>query len=229
MNYSPILIVSGEPNSVFLELFFKIFNNNKIKNPIILISSKKLLNLQMKKLGFKNKIRLLNIDKLKFYKLDNKVINLINVRYNPDKAFEKISSKSNTFIKNSFELAFRAIKNNNINKFINGPISKKSFLKNKFLGITEYISEKFLSENTCMLIFNKKLSVCPITTHLPLKLVAKNITKQVILKKVSLINNFYEKRFKFTPRIAILGLNPHCQSVHSYNEDEKIIKPSIKS
>ncbi|EDZ59759.1 pyridoxal phosphate biosynthetic protein PdxA [Candidatus Pelagibacter sp. HTCC7211] len=228
MNYSPILIVSGEPNSVFLELFFKIFNNNKIKNPIILISSKKLLNLQMKKLGFKNKIRLLNIDKLKFYKLDNKVINLINVRYNPDKAFEKISSKSNTFIKNSFELAFRAIKNNNINKFINGPISKKSFLKNKFLGITEYISEKFLSENTCMLIFNKKLSVCPITTHLPLKLVAKKITKQVILKKVSLINNFYEKRFKFKPRIAILGLNPHCESVHSYNEDEKIIKPSIK-
>ena len=228
MNYSPILIVSGEPNSVFLELFFKIFNNNKIKNPIILISSKKLLNLQMKKLGFKNKIRLLNIDKLKFYKLDNKVINLINVRYNPDKAFEKISSKSNTFIKNSFELAFRAIKNNNINKFINGPISKKSFLKNKFLGITEYIYEKFLSENTCMLIFNKKLSVCPITTHLPLKLVAKKITKQVILKKVSLINNFYEKRFKFKPRIAILGLNPHCESVHSYNEDEKIIKPSIK-
>ncbi len=228
MNYSPILIVSGEPNSVFLELFFKIFNNNKIKNPIILISSKKLLNLQMKKLGFKNKVRLLNIDKLKFYKLDNKVINLINVRYNPDKAFEKISSKSNTFIKNSFELAFRAIKNNNINKFINGPISKKSFLKNKFLGITEYISEKFLSENTCMLIFNKKLSVCPITTHLPLKLVAKKITKQVILKKVSLINNFYEKRFKFKPRIAILGLNPHCESVHSYNEDEKIIKPSIK-
>ena len=228
MNYSPILIVSGEPNSVFLELFFKIFNNNKIKNPIILISSKKLLNLQMKKLGFKNKIRLLNIDKLKFYKLDNKVINLINVRYNPDKAFEKISSKSNTFIKNSFELAFRAIKNNNINKFINGPISKKSFLKNKFLGITEYISEKFLSENTCMLIFNKKLSVCPITTHLPLKLVAKKITKQVILKKVSLINNFYEKSFKFKPRIAILGLNPHCESVHSYNEDEKIIKPSIK-
>jgi len=229
MNYSPILIVSGEPNSVFLELFFKIFNNNKIKNPIILISSKKLLNLQMKKLGFKNKVRLLNIDKLKFYKLDNKVINLINVRYNPDKAFEKISSKSNTFIKNSFELAFRAIKNNNINKFINGPISKKSFLKNKFLGITEYISEKFLSENTCMLIFNKKLSVCPITTHLPLKLVAKKITKQVILKKVSLINNFYEKRFKFKPRIAILGLNPHCESIHDYNEDEKIIKPSIKN
>jgi 4-hydroxythreonine-4-phosphate dehydrogenase len=228
MNSNPILIVSGEPNSVFLELFFKILKKNKIRSPIILISSKKLINLQMKKLSFKNKIRLLSVDKLRNYKLDNKTINLIDVKYNPEKAFEKISSKSNIFIKNSFELAFRVIKNNNISKFINGPISKKSFLKNKFLGITEYISEKFLIENTCMLIFNKKLSVCPITTHLPLKLVTKKITKQVILKKVSLINNFYEKRFKYKPRIAILGLNPHCESIHSYNEDEKIIKPSIK-
>jgi 4-hydroxythreonine-4-phosphate dehydrogenase len=228
MNSNPILIVSGEPNSVFLELFFKIFNNNKIKSPIILISSKKLLNLQMKKLGFKNKIRLINASKLKLYKLDNKTINLIDVKYNPDKAFEKISSKSNIFIKNSFELAFKIIKKYNIVKFINGPISKKYFLKKEFLGITEYISEKFLTKKTCMLIFNKKLSVCPITTHLPLKLVSKKITKKNIINKVTLIDNFYKKNLKFKPRIAILGLNPHCESIHAFNEDEKIIQPSIK-
>ena len=228
MNFNPILIVSGEPNSVFLELFFKVINNNKINSPIILVSSKKLLNLQMKKLGFKNKIRLINAAKLKFYKLDNKTINLIDVKYNPDKAFEKISSKSNIFIKNSFELAFKIIKKYNIVKFINGPISKKYFLKKEFLGITEYISEKFLTKKTCMLIFNKKLSVCPITTHLPLKLVSKKITKKNIINKVTLINNFYKKNLKFKPRIAILGLNPHCESIHKFNEDEKIIQPSIK-
>ena len=228
MNFNPILIVSGEPNSVFLEIFFKVISQSKIKKPIILISSKKLLMLQMKKLGFKNKIRLINASKLKFYKLNNKTINLIDVKYNPDKAFEKISSKSNVFIKNSFELAFNIIKKYNIVKFINGPISKKYFLKKEFLGITEYISEKFLIKKTCMLIFNKKLSVCPITTHLPLKLVSKKITKKDIINKVSLIDNFYKKNFKFKPSIAILGLNPHCESVHAYNEDEKIIKPSIK-
>ena len=137
MNFNPILLVSGEPNSVFLELFFKVINQNGIKNPLILISSKKLIVLQMKKLGFKKNIRLLNANKLKSYKLDNKTINLIDVKYNPKKAFEKISKKSNTFIKKSFELAFKIIKENNINKFINGPISKKYFLKKEFLGITE--------------------------------------------------------------------------------------------
>ena len=182
----------------------------------------------MQKLKFKKKIKLLQISKLKSYKLDNKTINLVDVKYNPGKAFEKISKKSNIFIKNSFELAFQIIKKDNVYKFINGPISKKEFLKNKFLGITEYISEKFKAKNTCMLIYNETLSVCPITTHLPLKLVSKKINKKIILKNVSLVNTFYEKKFNIKPRIAILGLNPHCESVHKYNEDEKIIKPTIK-
>ena len=228
MSYSPILIVSGEPNSVFLELFFKILNKHKIKSPLILISSKRLLELQMKKLGFKNEIKLLNPSKLELYKLDNKTINLINVKYNPHKAFEKISTKSNIFIKESFELAFQIIRKQKIHKFINGPISKKNFLKGKYLGITEYISKKFLSKKTCMLIYNKKLSVCPVTTHLPLKLIPKKINKKNISEKVSLIDIFYKKKFNIKPRIAILGLNPHCESILKYNEDEKIIGPLIK-
>ena len=228
MNYSPILIVSGEPNSIFLEIFFKVLKKNKISDPIILISSNKLLRLQMKKLRFKKKIKLLNPLILDKYKLNNKSINLINVEYKPNKAFEKISKKSKTFIENSFKLAFKIIKKYKIQKFINGPISKKNFLNKKFLGITEYISKKFKTENTCMLIYNKNLSVCPITTHLPLKLVTKQINKKIIYDKVSLISNFYKRRFGFKPKIAILGLNPHCESIHQYNEDEKIIKPSIK-
>ena len=79
-----------------------------------------------------------------------------------------------------------------------------------------------------MLIYNKDLAVCPITTHLPLKLVTKEIKGKLISDKVSLINNFYIKRFNMKPKIAILGLNPHCESVHKFNEDEKIIKPLIK-
>ena len=228
MNYSPILIVSSEPNSIFLEIFFKVLKKNKISDPIILISSNKLLRLQMKKLRFKKKIKLLNPLILDKYKLNNKSINLINVEYKPNKAFEKISKKSKTFIENSFKLAFKIIKKYKIQKFINGPISKKNFLNKKFLGITEYISKKFKTENTCMLIYNKNLSVCPITTHLPLKLVTKQINKKIIYDKVSLISNFYKRRFGFKPKIAILGLNPHCESIHQYNEDEKIIKPSIK-
>ena len=228
MNYSPILIVSGEPNSIFLEIYFKILRLNKIKSPLILISSERLLRLQMKKLRFKKKIRNLDISKLDQYKLNNSSINLINVKYNPKKAFEKISKNSNRFLKNSFEMAFKILKQGKIKKFINGPISKNKFLNKKFLGFTEFISESFSIKNTCMLIYNANLSVCPITTHLPIKLVSREINKKNISQKVILINNFYVKKFGLEPKIAILGLNPHCESIHRYNEDDKIIKPTIR-
>ena len=93
--------------------------------------------------------------------------------------------------------------------------------------MTEYISKKFKSNNTCMLIYNKSLSVSPLTTHLPLKLVPKKVNKKLIIKKVKIIDNFYKKINKIKPKIAILGLNPHCESVSKFNEDEKIIKPAI--
>ena len=228
MNYNPILIFSGEPNSIFLEIFFKTLKLKEIKSPIILISSKNLLKHQMKKLKFKKKIKLLEEDKLQKYNLNNKSINLIDVEFNTNKAFEKITKKSNLFIKNSFELAFKILKKGKIKKFINGPISKKKFLNNKYLGVTEYISEKFHKKKTCMLIYNKDLAVCPVTTHLPLKKVYKKINKKNISEKIFLINNFYKKKFNVKPKIAILGLNPHCESIDRFNEDDKIIKPTIQ-
>ena len=227
MNYNPILIVAGEPNSVFLEIYFKTITKLKIKSPLILIVSKRLLILQMMKLKFKKKINLLNHHELDFSKLDNRSINIINVDYNPQNAFEKISDKSNQYIENCFKVAIKILKKGYIQKFINGPISKKNYLGNKFLGITEYLAHHFKKKNA-MLIYNKQLSVCPITTHLPLKFVSKFITKKIIIDKIDLINKFYKKQFNYKPKIALLGLNPHCESIHKYNEDNEILKPTVK-
>ncbi len=110
MSYKPILIVAGEPNSIFLEIFFKVQKKLSIKSPIILIVSLKLLNMQMKKLEYKKKIRVLNKKEILSNNLDNKSINIINVNYNPKKAFENISSKSNKYIKECFDIAFEIIK-----------------------------------------------------------------------------------------------------------------------
>jgi len=229
MKNKPILLVAGEPNSIFLEIYFKVQRFEKIKSPLILIASHQLLKLQMEKLGYKKKIKILDVKNLINDQLDNKTINLINVNYqNNNKAFQKISSKSNIYINNCFKVAFKIIKDGITNKFINGPIAKKSFLKKNFLGVTEYISDKFQIKKNAMLIYNKNLSVSLVTTHLPLKHVAKQITKKTIVEKVFLINDFYIKNFKIKPKIAVLGLNPHCESIDKFSEEEKIIKPSIK-
>ena len=227
-NYKPIIIVAGEPNSIFLEIFFKALKK-KNKSPIILIASKKLLLLQMKKFNVRKKIKVINHKNLENYKLNNNLINLINVKYNPGKAFEKISNKSNKYIQNSFKISFDILKKGITDKFINGPISKKNFLKKDYLGITEYLAKKFNSTKSAMLIYNKKLSVCPITTHLPLKSVVKKINRKIITQKVNLIDSFFKKKLGFKPKIAVLGLNPHCESINKFNEDERIIKPVVKN
>ena len=226
MNFKPIIIVAGEPNSVFLEIFFKAIRNNT-KNPIVLVGSYKILKMQMRCLNFKKKIRLLDYKKIKEYFLDNKSINLVNVNYDQKKAFVKISNKSNSYINKSFEIALKIINSGFSSRLINGPISKKYFLKKKYLGVTEYISKKYKIKKPAMLIFNKNLSVCPITTHLPLKNVTKQINEKTIKEKIGLIDKFYKKIVGVKPKIGVLGLNPHCESIAKYNEDEKIIKPTI--
>ena len=95
MSYNPILIVAGEPNSIFLEIFFKTLKKTKIKRPLILIASSNLVRLQMKKLNFKKKIKILDNKNYLNLDINNKSINLINVNYKTNKAFENISSKSN--------------------------------------------------------------------------------------------------------------------------------------
>ena len=229
MVYKPIIIVGGEPNSIFFEIYFKSIRYKKFKSPIILIASNKLIKLQMEKLNIKKKIRLIDFLKLDKYHLDNSKINLINVNFSQNNAFDKISDKSNIYIKKSFDIAFKILKSKITDKFINGPISKKFFLKKKYLGITEYLAQKTNTKSFAMLIFNPSLSVCPLTTHLPLKKVSKEINTNLIKEKVKLINIFYKRHFKKNPKIALTGLNPHCESIDKINEDEKIIRPTIKS
>ncbi len=228
MKNSAIIIVCGEPKSVFLEIFFKALKYNSFRSPIILITSLKLLKNQMKKFKFKRSINLIDYNSFTEKDLNKKSINLINVKLKINFKSKKITNQSNLFIKNCFNIGLDLIKQKKFYKFINGPISKKNFLNKKFPGMTEYISDSFNVNNSAMLIYNKKLSVCPLTTHVPIKNVTKLITKKKIYEKINLIDQFYKKKLGKTPKIAILGLNPHCESIHKFNEDEKIIEPTIR-
>jgi len=227
MKINKVLIVLGEPQSTFSEILFKYFKSNqfsKNKKKIILIGSKTLMMKHMSKLKFNLKFNL--IKEIKDAKI--KKINILNLNYDGKKNFSKISSNSKKYISNSFKIALDLIKDNKNIALINGPISKKYFLNKKYLGVTEYIAKKTKSKNQIMLIYNEKLSVSPLTTHLPLRLVAKNITKEKIINNVIQIKKFYKTILNKKPKIAILGLNPHCETIDKISEEKKIIIPAIK-
>ena len=82
MKCKPILIVPGDPNSVFFEIFFKSIKKNNYKSRLILISSLDLVKKEIKRFNVKKKIKLLDQISLNNVRIDNKKINLINVENN---------------------------------------------------------------------------------------------------------------------------------------------------
>ena len=102
----PIAVIAGEPNSISSEIIFKSWKLRKkfIHQPLFIIGSIKLLNLQKKKLNYSIKIK--KIDKnFKINELNNTELPVFDVKYNQKKPFEKISSKSNKYIFECFNAA----------------------------------------------------------------------------------------------------------------------------
>ena len=111
----------------------------------------------------------------------------------------------------------------NVAGIVNCAIDKNLLIKEK-IGVTEYLANKCnLKDDTyAMLIWNKKLSVCPITTHINLKEVSRVITAAKIVKKIKTINDWY-KYFNRRPKFCVLGLNPHNAEFRGNSEEKNYI------
>jgi len=223
-----IIIILGEPNSISSEIFLKSLNYiKKTKLNFIIIGNYSLLEKQANYLDFKInvKFKLSEIDSL-----ENVKFNFINVDYKQSKPFNLKTNNSDIFVKKCFEHAVILLKKKLAIGLINLPINKSKFTKNKYKGITEYIADKTNNKNKeNMLLFNENFSVLPLTTHIPLKKVYKEISYKKIEKACKNINNFYLKTIKRKKfKIGILGLNPHNgENGYIGNEEKKIIIPAI--
>ena len=225
MKSKSVIIVCGDPKSIFNEILIKTLKNKifkSVKFPIVIIGSKKLFQKELKRL--KVKINLKNFDNQK--KLLKKNIYNIDIPFE----FKNLSLlKKNFYIKKSFEVALNLLKENDSSALINGPISKTTFLKGKYNGMTEFLAFKTRSSNEVMFLFNKELSVSPITTHIPINKVAQKIKKKTIISKINSINSFYKKFLGFKPRIAVTGLNPHCETFKGKDIEKTEILPAIRT
>ena len=79
-----------------------------------------------------------------------------------------------------------------------------------------------------MLIYNDKIAVSPLTTHIPIKNVAKYVKKNNIINNINKINDFFKKNLGKKPKFAVLGLNPHCETIDKISEEQREIIPAIK-
>lgn len=223
-----IIIVGGDPNSINSELIYKSWKklDKSLRNRIYIISNYSLLKAQFKKLNYK--IKLKKIKDIHKKNLENKLkIIDVNLRFkNPFKIPYKSSSN---FILNSLNFGHKLALKKEIAGLINCAINKNLLVKSK-IGVTEYLASKCKIKNNSevMLIKNDKLAVCPITTHINIREISRKIKKELIITKVKTIENWYKKKLKKKPKMAILGLNPHNAEMRKDSEEKKNIIPAIK-
>ena len=223
-----ILIIAGDPNSINSEIIYKSYKKLSfpLKKKIYLIGNYNLIKKQFNELNYKIKLKKVK----RFIKNNNntalKILD-VNLKFkNPFNVKKKLASN---YVIKSLNFAHNLALKNKILGLINCPIDK-SLLNKKNTGVTEYLARKCNIKNNSevMLIFNKKQSVAPITTHINVKNISKKINKLNIINKLKTIKNWYEIKMNFKPKIAVLGLNPHNAEMNKNSEEKKIIKPAIK-
>ena len=221
-------VISGDPNSINSEIIAKTWKKRKrLKNlNIFIIGNFALIKKQFSKMGYEIKIN--KINNLDVQNFENK-LNIYDVPLNFQNAFNVPYKNKKKYINDCFETALELIKKKKIFGLVNCAINKRDISsKGKTIGVTELLAKKNkVQGKEVMLIYNNSLSVCPITTHIRIKLVSKNLNKKKIINKTLTINNFFRKKLGFTPKIGVLGMNPHNDENKPGSEEKKIIFPAI--
>ena len=226
---SKILIICGDPNSINAEIIFKTWKKvSKLQRQrITLIGNFQLLSDQAKSLKIRVPIKKIdNIDK----KNDKKFLNIIDYPLRYKKCYNVQNKEASKYVIGCLNLANKICIEKKIKGFINCPIDKKLIKKKGIYGVTEFIAKKSKVKkfSEVMMLYNKKLSVVPITTHIKVANISKNIKKKNLIKKINTLNFYFKKIFRYKPKIAVLGLNPHNAEKEKDSEEVKQIIPAIK-
>lgn len=133
----------------------------------------------------------------------------------------------------ALERAVADLKEGTIDVLLTAPINKANIQSDtfRFAGHTEYLASACGDgAEPLMILFNDRIRVALVTTHLPLAKIAEAITEDAIVAKLQLFNQSLTADFAIVkPRIAVLSLNPHAGDGGLLGAEEKeIIAPAIE-
>ena len=133
----------------------------------------------------------------------------------------------------SLEVAIKDLREGNIDVLVTAPINKRAMVAEGFgyAGHTEYLQKEFGSPEIAMIMASDSLKIGVVTGHIPLRDVPKAISKEAILRKLRIMKQSLERDFGIdNPKIAVLGLNPHCGDGGLLGDEEQnIILPAVQA
>ena len=231
--HKPIIGIScGDLNGAGIEIIIKTFSDNRILEQCtpVIFASNKAINFYRKSIPEIN----FNYQSTRdFNRINAKQVNLFTcweeeISINPG----QLSEVAGKYAVLSLQTAVAALKQKQIDGLVTAPIHKKNIQSPEFsfTGHTPYLKSIFGVNDVVMMLCAGDFRVGLVTEHVPVNEIAKNISKEKILGKLSIMYQSLQKDFSVDrPRIAVLGLNPHAGDEGLIgNEEETIIKPAIK-
>lgn len=227
-------ITQGDGNGISYEVIIKALADERILEmctPVIYGSSK-IFGFYKKQL---HNIEQINTNVISSAKdVHQKRVNIVNCL--PENVFVEPGQPTPESAKSamtSLERAVADIKEGYIDVLVTAPINKRAMAGEGFgyTGHTEYLEKEFGVDEVAMIMVCDRLKVGVVTGHIPLKEVAVQLTSEKILRKLRLMKSSLQRDFGIdAPKIAVLGLNPHCGDGGLLgDEEQQIILPAIKA
>jgi len=229
----PVIGISvGDLNGIGTELIIKTFSDHRLLElctPLI-FASNKLINFYRKSTPEIN----FNYQSTKdFSRIAPKQINIFNC-WEEEIAIVpgQLTDIGGSYAVKSLTMAVEALRDKKIQGLVTAPIHKKNTQSPSFdfTGHTPYLKHAFNANDVLMLMVSDNFRVGLVTEHVPVKDIARFITREGILSKLNILRDSLVRDFGIDkPRIAVLGLNPHAGDEGLIGrEEEEIIKPAIK-
>jgi 4-hydroxythreonine-4-phosphate dehydrogenase len=219
----------GDINGIGIEVILKTFKDKRMLEfcTPVLFGSTKVVSYHKKALNIETPIHGIN----SINQINHNKINLLNI-WKEDVEIElgNATSSSGEYAAKSLEHAVNQLKNRTIDVLLTAPVNKETIQSEtfNFPGHTEYLEDK-LEGKSLMILMTDELRIGLVTGHIPISKVAEAITPRLIKDKVATMHSSLIKDFGISkPKIAVLGLNPHCGDKGVIGkEDDEVIQPTV--
>ncbi|MDH4128264.1 MAG: 4-hydroxythreonine-4-phosphate dehydrogenase PdxA [Spirochaetota bacterium] len=229
-NYKKILISSGDPHGIGVEIILKGVNKDQYPE-ILVIGSKKVFDFYKDILKLNVSINYItNIDEIDS-RFDTQSLNVIDLPYDKDIELGSISKCAGELSLRCIDTAIHLIKEGFSSTLVTAPVSKEAIImsNSSFIGHTEYLAQAFNVNRVTMLLLSYIMKVALITTHIAINKVNQLINKESVLTTLQHCNDFLKKMGVTNGKIAVCGLNPHAGEGGNFGDEEnRFIIPAIK-
>ena len=227
-----VAITHGDINGISYEIILKALKDSRVyENFIPVIYGSPKVAAYYKKVMNMSSLTLNHIPRVD--EADEDMINIINCVSNKIKVeIGKSTEMAGISSINALRHALIDIKHKKVDILVTAPVNKFNIQNADFdfKGHTDFLKSEFEVADVLMLMLNEDVKITLVTEHIALKEVSALITEEKILSKLRLLKQTMQQDFGINqPKIAVLGLNPHCSDNSLMgDEEEKIIIPAIK-